>query len=119
VKAPAKIGFTLVIAFMATSAFADEAIGVITRTTGQVAIERAGVPLPPAPGTEVQRGDRVITGRDGQVSVAMRGAAPVTVGPEADVALDRFVRDQRPVVRRMMDPIITGVASIMSGVVRR
>ena len=106
-------------AFLATSAFADEAIGVIKRTSGQVAIERAGVQIPPAPGTEVQSGDRVITGPDGAVSVSIRGAAPIRVGPDTDLALDRFVRDQRPVVRRMMDPIITGVASLMSGVVRR
>lgn len=118
-KAPAKIGFTLVIAFMATSALADEAIGVIKRTSGQVILERAGVQIPPTAGTQVQVGDRVITGPDGAASVAIRGAAPVRVGPDADVALDRFVRNQRPVVQRMMDPIITGVASLMGGVVRR
>jgi len=114
-----KIGFTLVTALLATSALADEAIGVIKRTSGQVAIERAGVQIPPTPGTQVQVGDRVVTGPDGAVSVALRGAAPVRVGPDTDIALDRFVRDQRPVVQRMMDPIITGVASLMSGVVRR
>lgn len=118
-KAHAKIGFTLVIAFMATSALAEQPIGVIKKTVGRVAIERAGLQIPPEPGTEVQIGDRVITGPDGAVSVAIRGAAPVRVGPDSDVALDRFVRDQRPVVQRMMDPIITGVASLMSGVVRR
>ncbi len=118
-KATAKIGFTLVIAFVATSAFAEEAIGVVKRASGQVTIERAGVQIPPAAGTQLQRGDRVITGQDGAVNVAIRGAAPIRVGADADVALDRFARDQRPVVQRMMDPIITGVASLMSGVVRR
>lgn len=119
VKTPAKLGFTLVVALMATSALADEPIGVIKRSSGQVAIERAGMQIPPVAGTTVQRGDRVITGPDGAVSVAIRGAAPLRVGADADVALDRFTRDQRPVVQRMMDPIITGVASLMSGVVRR
>src|SRR5688572_23075206 len=107
-------------ALLATFALAaDEPIGVVKRSAGQVTIERSGAQLPALPGFEVQRGDRLLTGPDGYASIGLRGTAPVSVGPDADVDLSRFVRDQRPIVQRFMDPLIAGVASFMGGITRR
>jgi hypothetical protein len=103
-----------VLAMLAASAIAQQTIGVIKRSSGQVALERSGVQVAPAPGAEVFRGDRVITGRDGYVNISMRRAAPITVGPESNVALDRFAADAQPVVKRPAPAILQGLASFLA-----
>jgi len=113
-----KIALAAVLSLAAATAIAEDTIGVVKRSKGPVLIERAGAQISAAPGLEVQRGDRVVTGRNGYASINLRGTAPVSIGPEADVGLDRFVADQRPVVTRLMQPIISGVASLMGGISR-
>jgi hypothetical protein len=112
------IALAAVLALGAATATADDAIGVVKRAKGPVVIERGTQQLTAAPGVEVQRGDRVVTGPNGYASINLRGTAPVSVGPEADVGLDRFVADERPMVQRFMQPIIQGVASLMGGISR-
>src|SRR5687768_13984627 len=80
-----------VLAMAAAPAAAQEYIGVIKRTSGQVLIDREGVKLSPSAGTEVMPGDRLITGSDGYAHVKLRGAPAVSVSPDADISLDRFV----------------------------
>ena len=82
------------LALLASSALAQEYIGVVKRTSGQVVIERDGDRLAPSRGTELQRGDRLVTGPDGYTQVALRTAASLTVGPDSDVPLDRYVPQQ-------------------------
>jgi hypothetical protein len=78
------------LALAAAPAAAQEYIGVIKRTSGQVLIDRDGVKLAPSAGTEVKQGDRVITGPDGYAHIKLRGAAPLSVSPDADILLDRY-----------------------------
>lgn len=117
-KAHLTVALAAVLSLTAASALAEDTIGVVTRAKGPVTIERSGTPMPATPGLEIQRGDRVVTGPNGYTSISLRGTAPLSVGPEADVGLDRFVRDQRPVVERFVQPIIQGVASLMGGIAR-
>ena len=102
------------LALLPASAFAEEVIGVIKRAKGPVMVERAGVKAEVANGAEILRGDRVITGSDGYVSINMRRAAPVTIGPENDLTLDRFAADERPLVKRPAPPILQGLASFFA-----
>ena len=102
------------LALLSTSAFADEVIGVVKRAQGPVMIERAGVKANVTRGAEIQRGDRVITGSDGYVSIAMRRTGPVTIGPESEVALDRFAADEQPIVKRAPPAILQSLASFFA-----
>ena len=102
------------LALLCTTAYAEEVIGVVKRVKGPVAIERAGLTQNAAPGAEVHRGDRVITGREGYASIAMRRAAPLSVGPENDLTLDRYAADERPVVKRPAPAILQGLASFFA-----
>jgi hypothetical protein len=43
--------------------------------------------------------------------VEMRGAAPVAIGPETDVALDRFAADEKRVVSRSAPRLLQSLAS--------
>lgn len=99
------------LAFAGGAALAEEPIGVIKRSKGDVRIERGGEHLPAGKGTLIQRGDRVITGTSGYASVTMRRTAPITLGPGNDVALDRYAVDEQPVVKRPAPPILQGLAS--------
>ena len=103
-----------VLAAVGTAAWADEPVGVIKRAQGDVRIERAGEHLPAGKGTLVQRGDRVITGPTASATVTMRRAAPITLGPGNDVALDRFAADERPMVTNPAPPILQGLASFFA-----
>jgi hypothetical protein len=85
-----KIVLTAALALTAMSASAQDYVGVVKRSSGQVLIEREGVKLAPSAGTEVMRGDRVITGSDGYAHITLHGAAPLSISPDADVSLDRF-----------------------------
>jgi hypothetical protein len=101
------------LAFFASSALADP-VGVVKRANGHVTIERSGAQVRALPGTELQRGDRVITGEDGYASVTMRRTAPLTIGPGNDVAVDRYAADAAPVVKRPAPAILQGLASFLA-----
>ena len=117
-NASLRLALAAVLSLAAASVLANDTIGMVKRSAGPVTIERSGAQMPATPGLKVQRGDRVVTGPNGYASISLRGTAPLSVGPEADVGLDRFVRDQRPVVERFVQPIIQGVASLMGGISR-
>ena len=93
-KSKLKIVLAAALALAAISAQAQDAIGVVKRSSGQVVIEREGVKLAPSTGTEILRGDRVITGSDGYANIKLHGAGPISVSPDADVGLDRWLPAQ-------------------------
>ena len=78
----------------AMPASAQDYVGVVKRSSGQVLIEREGVKLAPSNGLELMRGDRLITGPDGYAQIKLRGAAPISISPDADIAVDRFLPSQ-------------------------
>ena len=93
-KSKLKIVIAAALALAAISAQAQDAIGVVKRSSGQVVIEREGVKLASSTGKELLRGDRVITGSDGYANIKLHGAGPLSVSPDADVALDRWLPAQ-------------------------
>jgi hypothetical protein len=99
------------LAFVATSAAAQEAIGVLKRTKGDVAIQRGNVRIQAPKGSELQRGDRIVTSKNGYAYVQMRGAAPLAIGPETEVSLDRFAGDDQRVLHRSAPRLLQGLAS--------
>jgi hypothetical protein len=99
---------------VAGAVLADEPIGIIKRSKGDVRIERSGEHIPAGKGTLIQRGDRVITGPDAYASVTMRRTAPVTLGPGNDVVLDRYAVDEQPTVKRPAPPLLQSLASFLA-----
>src|SRR5688572_10023702 len=86
---PIKTVLVPILALWATSGLCQDGIGVVKRAQGQAVIERSGTKLPAARGTQVRKGDRIVTGARGNVDITMRGGA-LSVGPQANVAVDRF-----------------------------
>jgi len=106
-----KVAFAALLALATTSVAAQDVIGVVKRAKGDVAIERAGARVPAAKGTELRRGDHLITSKDGYAYVDMRGAAPLAVGPEAYVTLDRFAGDENRTANRSAPRLLQSLAS--------
>jgi hypothetical protein len=102
------------LALLAASAHAQQSIGVVKRSKGEVLVQRAGAQLPVAKGTELQRGDRLLTGRDGYAYIDIHGAAPIAIGPETSVGLDRFVPDEKRVTSRSAPRLLQGLASFLA-----
>ena len=113
-KATLRLALAAGFGLLAVSSYAQEVIGVVKSSKGDVVIERAGVQVKPERGTEVHKGDRLITGPRSYATVAMRRAAPVSIGPDNDVSLDRFAADEFPVVKRPAPAILQGLASFLA-----
>lgn len=101
-------------AMIGGSAFADEPIGVVKRAKGDVRIERSGEHIQAQHGTLVYRGDRLVTGNAGSASVTMRRTPQLSVGPNTDVAMDRYAADELPAVKRQPPAILAGLASYLA-----
>jgi hypothetical protein len=93
-------------------AIAEDTIGVVKRSKGHALVERGGVPLAIAPGTQLLRGDRVVTGADGHINIHMLRAAPLIVGPHASIALNRYAAAP-VIVSRPAPPLLQGLASFL------
>ena len=101
------------LALTAVPAWALDWAGVVTRSKGQVLIERGSERVPAPAGTELRRGDRLVTGADGQALVRMKGSAPLNIGPRASVTLDRYIADE-PQAEKALPPILQGLASFFA-----
>jgi hypothetical protein len=106
-----KAALAALLVLTATSVAAQDGIGLVKRSKGDVVIQRQGVRVPAVKGTELYRGDHLITSKDGYAYVEMRGAAPLAIGPETDVALDRFVSDEKRVANRSAPRLLQSLAS--------
>ena len=109
-----KVALAALLVLTATSVAAQDVIGVVKRTKGDVAIERQTVRVRAGKGTELYRGDHLITSKDGYAYVEMRGAAPLAIGPETDVTLDRFASDERRVMSRSAPRLLQSLASYLA-----
>jgi hypothetical protein len=107
---PLGLALAALLALATTCVAAQDVIGLVKRSKGNVTIERHGVRVPATKGTEIHRGDRLITSRDGYAYVEMRGAAPLAVGPETAVALDRFAGDEKRMAGRSAPRLLQTLA---------
>ena len=105
---------TLGLALAASMAVAQDTIGQVKRAKGDVVVERAGQTLKAEKGTPLQRGDRVITGKSAYAYVEMRGAAPLAIGPETTVSVDRFRGDDKRIAHRSAPRLLQSLASYLA-----
>ena len=67
--------------------------GVFKRVEGSVAVQHDGTAVPATVGMPVYANDHVITGADGSAGLTFEDASLLSLGPGADLAVDRFVFD--------------------------
>ena len=109
----------MIVALMATvialqSVSAAE-IGRIKRSVGSAAIERGKAKLPTAPGVQIQPGDVLVTGKDGQISLTFIDDTRFAVGPNSRVALSRFDYDRTRQTGAFLTEVNRGSLAAVSG----
>lgn len=92
-----------------------EPIGLIKVQSGEVSIERQGARLAAAVGVPVDRGDRIVTGRDGSVGVSFTDGSILSAGPSSVLVLDAFNYDPSTRAGNFDVSVRRGTLSAISG----
>ena len=77
-------------ASVSTLSYGADAAGEIKKTRGQATIERSGQVVPAQVGASVFATDRLRTGADGRLGVALRDGTLLSAGPNSIVTLEKF-----------------------------
>ncbi|MCC6534278.1 MAG: FecR domain-containing protein [Burkholderiales bacterium] len=103
----------------AAPVYAAQPAGVVKIVKGSVAVERAQEKHAAVPGLGVQAGDRVVTGRDGQVGITLRDNTLLSAGPNSTVVLDEFEFDSTTHAGVVDASVRRGTLSVVSGKIAR
>lgn len=87
-------GLLFLAASVAPCAWADAQLaGTFKRVEGSVTVVRDGNSIAATVGMPVYAADRVVTGPDGSAGITFEDAALLSLGPSANLAIDRFAFD--------------------------
>jgi len=76
--------------FWSVSSSAQSVVGVVKTIKGTVAVYRDGKALQVKPGTVLTTADRIVTGKDSAIGIAMKDDTIVSTGSNTTVTLDQF-----------------------------
>ena len=102
-----------VASLVASPAWAE--IARIKSSVGVAAIERWTTRLPAAPGLQLNPGDRLVTGKDGRISLSFIDNTRFSVGPNSRVAVNEFVYDRTSQQGTFLTQVDRGSLAIVSG----
>jgi hypothetical protein len=94
---------------------ADEPAGSLRNRRGDVLLERNGNIVNSENGTVVYPGDTVKTGADGSVGIIFKDNSRISLGPNSRLDLKQFVFKPAQGQFSMINRLIKGTASIVSG----
>lgn len=92
-----------------------QGIGKIRVLAGDVSIERAGQRIPGTLGAPVFQADRIVTGPGGSVGLLFDDDSRLALGPNSNVALDRFAFDLSTHEGGFDVSVRKGTLSVVSG----
>jgi hypothetical protein len=101
------------VSLFASPAWAE--IARIKSSVGVAAIERGAARLPAKPGLQLNPGDRLVTGKDGRISLSFIDNTRFSVGPNSRVAVNEFVYDRTRQQGRFLTQVDRGSLAIVSG----
>jgi len=107
------VGIGIIALLAASPAIAE--IARVKTSSGAAIVERGSQRLRPAPGLQVEMGDRLVTGKNGRMSLTFIDDTRFAVGPNSRVAVSEFQYDR---VRRkgaMVTKIDRGSLAVVSG----
>ncbi len=90
-------------------------IGTLKKAVGAATIERGKTVLPAQPGTRLDVGDTLVTGKDGRIAVTFIDNARFAIGPNSRVALTRFEFDDTTHQGRFDAKVLKGQLAVISG----
>ena len=107
------IALCLVAVAIAAPAAAE--IATIKRVAGIASVQRAKTMLPAQPGTRLDAGDTLVTGKGGRIAVTFIDNARFSVGPNSRIALTRFEFDDATHKGRFETKVERGTLAVISG----
>ncbi|CAN5121532.1 hypothetical protein BH10PSE13_BH10PSE13_14990 [soil metagenome] len=90
-------------------------IGRIKRSVGLATIERGKTKIATVPGLQLQPGDVLVTGKDGQISLTFIDDTRFSVGPNSRVAVSSFDYDRTKQTGTFLTEVNRGSLGVVSG----
>ena len=107
------IGLGLITLLTASPVAAE--IARIKQSSGTAAVERGGQRLKSAPGVQLLAGDRLLTGKDGRISVTFIDNTRFAVGPNSQVSVSEFQYDRTRQKGSFVTRVDRGSLAVVSG----
>jgi len=105
----------LIVLLLGTAEGAAPTVGFVKVVDGTASVARGDQTLPARAGLALEEGDTLRTGADGHLGVVLRDDTRISLGPDTEVRIDRFVfapaKGQLALVLKMA----RGVAAFVSG----
>lgn len=102
------------VALMAASPALAE-IARIKQSSGTAFVERNAQRLRPAPGFQLQPGDKLVTGKDGRISATFVDNTRFAVGPNSRVSVSEFQYDRTRQKGQFVTQVDRGSLAVVSG----
>ena len=90
-------------------------IARVKQSVGTAVIERGSARLPAVPGVQLAAGDRLVTGKDGRISVTFVDNTRFAIGPNSDVAVSQFDYDHTRQRGAFVTQVNRGSLAVVSG----
>lgn len=103
------------VALCATAVPAVAAIGRVKIASGAAVIERGKAKLPATVGMPVEKGDTLVTGRNGRIGVTFNDDTRMAAGPNARVSLTDYAFNDTTHQGRSLTEVKRGSLAIVSG----
>ncbi|MCL6698331.1 FecR family protein [Sphingomonas sp. NSE70-1] len=111
VRIPIAIGLTALM--IASPAFAE--IARVKQSSGTAFVQRNDQQLKPAPGLQLLAGDRLVTGKDGRMSLTFVDNTRFAVGPNSSIAVSEFQYDKTRQKGSFVTQVDRGSLAVSSG----
>jgi hypothetical protein len=111
----AVLSAALIVLLLATAECAAATVGFVKIAEGAATVTRRDQTLPAAPGLPLEEGDVLKTGADGHLGVVLRDDTRVSLGPDTEVRIDRFVYAPAQGQLALVLKMARGVAAYVSG----
>lgn len=98
---------------LTTSAHAE--IARIKSSSGVATIERGSTRQPARPGLQLSPGDRLVTGKNGRISLTFIDNTRFAVGPNSRISVSEFAYDRTRQRGRFLTQVDRGSLAIVSG----
>ena len=99
--------------FIAASANAE--IARVKQSSGSAFVERNAQQLKPAPGLQLEAGDKLVTGKDGRMSLTFVDNTRFAVGPNSRISVSQFQYDRTRQKGSFVTEVDRGSLAVVSG----
>src|SRR5579863_715277 len=94
-------------------------IGRVKSNVGTVSVQRSGRGVAVSPGTQLEPGDVLVTGRDGRMGITFVDGTRFALGPNSRVTLTSFQFDPTRQTGSFMTSVDRGSLGVVSGLIAK